>query len=168
MWFFVTRDNTVLNKYAGLIKHISLAHVSTKKINEENSWVLDVAPWSLVQIQRRFRGAYCLHYQDGEYAAPRPACFCIPTQLFIALMMEAQVSFNKSARCNIQAHDSFSFSWPWKPEISPINLNIDLNDMAACQLVRIWLMEFGILLHENSQKGQHNEYWFNPLTPKLL
>jgi hypothetical protein len=27
----------------------------------------DVAPCSLVGVDRRFRGAYCLHYQDGEY-----------------------------------------------------------------------------------------------------
>jgi hypothetical protein len=29
----------------------------------------DVAPCSLVEVYRRFRGAYCLHYQGDEEAA---------------------------------------------------------------------------------------------------
>jgi hypothetical protein len=29
----------------------------------------DVAPYSLVEIVRRFRGAYCLHYQGEKYIA---------------------------------------------------------------------------------------------------
>jgi hypothetical protein len=29
----------------------------------------DVAPCSLVEVYRRFRGAFCLHYQGDEYSS---------------------------------------------------------------------------------------------------
>jgi hypothetical protein len=32
----------------------------------------DVAPCSLVEVDRRFRGVYCLHYQDDEWRRYSP------------------------------------------------------------------------------------------------
>jgi hypothetical protein len=53
--------------------------------------VWDVAPCGLVEINRRFRGAYCLHYQANP---PRPDDGAVSTS-------ETSVNFYQTTRRNI-------------------------------------------------------------------
>jgi hypothetical protein len=49
-----------------------------------------VAPYSLVEVYRRFRGAYCLHYQDNAPMTTQKTaifsneitlnCYCLPKE----------------------------------------------------------------------------------------
>jgi hypothetical protein len=67
-------------------------HLKLKSRNNQCRWIRafwDIAPYSLVEVNRRFRGLYCLHHQ-GDY--------------FIRLLMEAvrisetSVYYNETAR----------------------------------------------------------------------
>jgi hypothetical protein len=45
-----------------------LRHLYKIKIENavEETAFWDIEPCGIVEVQRRFRGAYCLHYQDGN------------------------------------------------------------------------------------------------------
>jgi hypothetical protein len=73
----------------------------------EDERFLGKTPYSLVEVYRRFRGAYCLHHQGKILAGPTDSdisSWVSAHGLFIALMMEAvhtsetSVYFNETTR----------------------------------------------------------------------
>jgi hypothetical protein len=58
-------------------EEIGNSEVSDSQCDEyEDDCLLDVAPCSLVETYRRFRGAYCLHHQGGLYISDTSDSFC--------------------------------------------------------------------------------------------
>jgi hypothetical protein len=53
----------------------------------------DIAPCSLIEVDRHFRGAYCLHHQGDDI---RDYTTQYPRRLFIVLMMEAVRTYEAS------------------------------------------------------------------------
>jgi hypothetical protein len=44
----------------------------------------DVAPCSLVEVDQRFRGAYCIHHQEGHFENKLNRA-CVPKIIFLNL-----------------------------------------------------------------------------------
>jgi hypothetical protein len=97
----------------------------------------DVAPYSLVLVYRRFRGAYCLHHQWSPMVPIRPAkilaCpngsrisnqFLAPGSLIALIMKAVSTSETSGTSTRLQGatysrRQSSSYSPPWEHEISP-------------------------------------------------
>jgi hypothetical protein len=53
--------------------HSSVGEISGYHGDEYEDVLWDVAPCSLVEIDRRFRGAYCLHHQGDSHNSNDPS-----------------------------------------------------------------------------------------------
>jgi hypothetical protein len=108
--FFLTGHNHFIHIFSR--KRISWMHLTPSntvtRLKMAALW--DVAPRSLVAVDRRFGGAYCLHNRRDEWVTHR-------------LMMEAQFASLKRRSASRRLHSAIfkkaaTFIPPWGPQIS--------------------------------------------------